>query len=82
MLHSIKREFRIAFSKRAQPIWFRITKWIVLLGGAYALWGTRYFGYWIAALTVIGVTVHFVYRRGTRGWTRAWGGWSDLEAGR
>lgn len=82
MLNTIKRELRVAFSKRAQPIWFRIAKWIIFLGGAIALSGSGFLWYWVAALTVIGILVHFLYRWRTHGWTRPWGGWNDLEAGR
>lgn len=82
MLNTIKREFRVACSKRAQPVWFRVAKWIVLLGGAFAFFGSDFFWYWVGGLTVIGILVHFLYRWQTRGWTRPWGGWDDLEAGR
>jgi hypothetical protein len=82
MLDTIKREFRVACSKRAQPVWFRISKWTILLGGAFAFSGSGYFWYWVAGLSVIGILVHILYRWRTRGWTRPWGGWDDLEAGR
>jgi hypothetical protein len=36
----------------------------------------------LAGLAGIGLIVHFYYRWKTKVWTRAWGGWSDLEAGR
>ena len=82
MLNTIKREFRVACSKRAQPVWFRVCKWVVLLGGAYAFYGSRYFWHWVAVLAAIGFFVHFLYRWQTHAWTRPWGGWNDLEAGR
>ena len=82
MLNTIKREFRVACSKRAQPVWFRVTKWSVLLGGAFALSGSPFFWYWVAGLAAIGILVHFVYRWRTAVWTRPWGGWNDLDAGR
>ena len=43
MKKTIKREFKVAFSKETQPIWFRITKWIVFIGLAYLLYGTKWF---------------------------------------
>ena len=56
---AIRREFRVAFSRRAQPAWFRIVKWTCILIG-----------------------VAFFHDRAWFWWTRAWGGWNDLEAGR
>ncbi len=82
MLSTLKRELRIACSRRAQPLWFRISKWIVLLGGAFSFYGSAYFWHWLAGLSVIGIIVHFFYRWKTVGWTRPWGGWSDVAAGR
>ena len=32
LLDTIKREVRVAFSRNAQPLWFRITKWVVFVG--------------------------------------------------
>jgi hypothetical protein len=82
MLNFIKRELRIAFSKRAQPIWFRFAKWVLLIGGVFVFWGSPFLWYWLGTLLVIGIFVHFLYRWRTLGWTRPWGGWSDVEAGR
>ena len=31
---AIRRELRIAFSPRAQPVWFRVIKWTCILAGA------------------------------------------------
>jgi hypothetical protein len=82
MMKLLQRELRIAFSRRGQPLWFRIGKWIFFLGTAAAFYGSEGFGYWIAGLLLAGLTVHLIYRWRTRGWTRPWGGWDDLEAGR
>ncbi len=82
MLDTIKRELRVAFSKRAQPVWFRVTKWTVYLSVAVALFGTDLFWYWMIGLPLLGSIVHLVYRRQTHRWTRPWGGWNDVEAGR
>jgi hypothetical protein len=27
------------------------------------------------------LTLHFIWRWKTKGWTQPWGGWNDLEAG-
>jgi hypothetical protein len=76
------REVRVALSRKAQPIWFRIAKWVALIGISAALWGTPYFWVWIVGGLAFGVGLHLVWRWGTRGWTRAWGGWKDIETSR
>ena len=79
---ALRRECRVAFSRRAQPVWFRIAKWIVYLSMAATLHGTGWFWWWIGGLPALGFSLHIVYRWKTKAWTRAWGGWNDLEAGR
>ncbi len=37
----IRRELRVAFSIKAQPVWFRVTKWTVFLMVFGSLWRTR-----------------------------------------
>ncbi|MEO7412950.1 MAG: hypothetical protein ABIZ81_06300 [Opitutaceae bacterium] len=76
-MNTVKREFAVALSKRAQPIWFRIAKWIVLIGVALVVWKTPYFWPCFGGMTALGLLVHFFYRWKTHGWTRAWGGWND-----
>ena len=79
---TIRREFRVAFSRRAQPVWFRVAKWTCILTGA-ALFHDRHWFWWaLASLAVAGSLVHFLYRSKTKTWTRVWGGWNDLAAGR
>jgi hypothetical protein len=79
-MQSLKREARVAFSLRVQPLWFRLLKWTILLGlikrarTRPAIWR------WLAGLTVAGLGLHLFYRAKTRGWTRPWGGWHDLAA--
>ena len=80
MLSSIKRELRIAFSKRTQPTWVRATKWAILLGVAVVLYGSDFFFYWVVGLPFVGIFTHFLYRRKTHGWTRPWGGWNDVDS--
>lgn len=79
---AIRREFRVAFSRRAQPVWFRIVKWTFLLVGVALLHDRAWFWWTLAGLATAGTALHLFYRRKTRVWTRAWGGWKDLEAGR
>jgi hypothetical protein len=80
MNETIKREVRVSFSKKAQPVWFRIVKWVVFLSVTAALWRTDYLGWWLALLTVATLILHFTWRYKTKGWTQPWGGWNDVEA--
>jgi hypothetical protein len=82
MRETIRREFRVASSRRAQPVWFRITKWLVFLGISAALLRTKYLWRWLLGATLASASVHLVWRWKTQGWTRPWGGWTDVEAGR
>ena len=82
MRQTIVREWRVALLRRAQPLWFRIIKWTVFLGVSAALLGSRRFWYWMLAAALASITVHLIWRWKTQGWTRPWGGWNDLEAGR
>jgi hypothetical protein len=72
-----RRECRVAFSRRAQ-----IVKWTCLLVGGALFHDRRGFWWTLAALALAGLLVHFLHRWNTRTWTRAWGGWNDLDAGR
>jgi hypothetical protein len=78
----IKTELRVAFSRKAQPVWFRIIKWVVFLSVTRRLRTTKWFRVWIAGAALAGLVVHFTYRWKTQGWSRPWGGWNDVEAGR
>lgn len=79
---TLAREVRVAFSRKAQPPWFRVTKWIVILGLAAIFWSTPYFWWWVGAIVLLSVAAHLFWRFKTRGWTRAWGGWRDVDAAR
>jgi hypothetical protein len=79
---AIRRECRVAFSRHAQPVWFRIVKWAAVLAGAALFHDRAAFGWCLAGLAAAGTLLHFTYRSKTKNWTRAWGGWNDLAAGR
>jgi hypothetical protein len=79
---TLKREARVALSIRAQPVWFRILKWIVILVGGTWLWRTSYFWPVLTVAAVLAVGLHLMWRWKTRNWTQPWGGWDDIEAGR
>lgn len=78
----LERELRVAFSPRVQPMWLRVSKWIVFLGVAAWLRQTRphMFRRWLVGLPLVGVIVHMIFRWKTHGWTQPWGGWNDLAA--
>jgi hypothetical protein len=76
---TLRREWRVAVSRRAQPVWFRVLKWVVLIAVSVLLWRGSYFWFWIAGAVVLSVTVHALWRWKTRGWTQPWGGWDDVE---
>jgi hypothetical protein len=78
MINTIRREWRVAFSKNGQSRAQRLTKWAVFLTVAAALYRSRFFWLWTAGLPLLGVGIHFCYRWMTNGWTRAWGGWDDV----
>ena len=77
-----RRELRVAFSRNAQPVWFRIVKWTCVLAGGAMFYDRSWFWRTIACLAATGTVMHFLYRWKTKVWTRAWGGWKDLAAGR
>jgi hypothetical protein len=76
MKKALQREIEVAFSKHAQPVWFRIAKWIVFLSVLYLLWGTKYIWWVIAGLVLVALSVHFFYRYKTKGWTKSYGLWN------
>ena len=78
----VRRELHVAFSRHAQPAWFRIVKWACILAGGAMFYDRRWFWWTLVSLAAAGTTVHFFYRWKTKTWTRAWGGWNDLPAGR
>jgi hypothetical protein len=79
---TLRRELRVAFSRRAQLVWFRIVKWTCILVGVALFYDQRWFWWTLAGLAAVGTLVHFIYRWKTAAWTRARDGWKDLESGR
>jgi hypothetical protein len=71
----IKREVEVALSKHSQPIWFRVTKYIVLGALVYLLWGTGWLWITLLVLLVLSLSLHFWYRHKTKGWTQSYGMW-------
>lgn len=79
---TVRREWRVALSLRAQPLWFRISKWIVFLTLAVIFRRQPLFWWCVLAIAGLGLGLHLFYRWKTHCWTRPWGGWNDLAAGR
>jgi hypothetical protein len=82
LVEMLRREVRVAFSRQAQPVWFRVTKWTVFLTISVLAWRTGHIRSWLLGGAAAGLGAHLLWRRNTRGWTRPWGGWNDLDAGR
>ena len=75
-------EFRVATSRKAQPVWFRVVKWAILIAlGSYFWRDPRFWG-WLAVAFALAIAVHLVWRAKTHRWTRPWRGWNDVEAAR
>ncbi len=74
-----KREVRVALSRKAQPIWFRVVKWACIAAVVVFLWGSSSFWFWILGATGLALTLHLFWRWRTKGWTRPWGEWDDVE---
>jgi hypothetical protein len=79
---TVRRELRVAFSRHGQPVWFRVVKWFCILVGIALFHDRRWFWWALAGLAVVGTWLHLFYRWKTKTWTRPWGGWNDLAAGR
>lgn len=77
MRATLRRELRVAFSRRAQPAWFRVVKWCVTIVLTALFWRKPAFWWCIAGLLTSIVPVHVLYHWKTRNWTRPWGGWND-----
>lgn len=79
---ALRRELRVAFSRRAQPVWFRVVKWMCILTGVALFHDRNWFWWTLALLAAAGLALHCLYRWKTKVWTQPWGGWNDLQAGR
>ena len=78
-MSGFRREVRVALSRKAQPIWFRVLKWIVIIALAVYFWASPHFWLYVAGALVIGLLLHLFWRWKTKGWTQPWGGWNDVE---
>lgn len=79
----IRRELRVALSRRAQSARFRAIKWLVIIGLIAIFWRAQLFWWCLLGATGLALFAHGLWRWKTRGWTQPWGGWNDVEtAGR
>jgi hypothetical protein len=72
----MRREMEVAFSKHSQPIWLRVTKYILLIGIICFFWGTKTLLIIFLIILPSGISLHFWYRYKTKGWTKSYGSWS------
>jgi hypothetical protein len=72
----IHREIEVAFSRHAQPLWFRIMKWVIIISLAYFLWNTPYLWWVMGILLIPALCLHFYYRYKTKAWTQSYGMWN------
>jgi hypothetical protein len=79
---ALGREARVALSRRAQPIWFRVVKWVLVLGLVARYWESSTFWMWMGVALVAALLLHLLWRTKTKRWTQPWGGWDDIEAGK
>ena len=77
---AVRKELRVIGSGNRSPLSLRIAKSVLFLAISRRLYGTRWFRAWLFGLPLAGLATHLLYRHETRGWTRPWGGWKDLEA--
>jgi len=71
----LKRELEVAFSRKSQPVWFRVVKYIVIGCLIYFLRGTSLLWILLSSLFVLGLVLHLWYRYKTEGWTKSYGMW-------
>jgi hypothetical protein len=79
---TVRREIRVVLSRNRSPLPLRVAKLVLFALVTCRLYGTRWFRAWVFGLPVAGLATHLLYRHKTRGWTRPWGGWRDVESAR
>jgi len=77
---TIKRELEVAFSKKAQPVWVRVLKYVLLGVIVYLFWGSNLLWIILIALFACALLVHFWVRYKTHGWTQSYGLWKHEKS--
>ena len=72
----IKREIEVAFSKHAQPVWFRVVKYVLLGIGLFFFWNKKTFWIILLIVVLVGIVLHLWFRYKTQGWTKSYGLWN------
>ena len=72
---TIKRELEVAFSKHSQPLWFRISKYVLLGLIIFLFWGSSFVWIILVSLFAVAMLLHFWYRYKTKAWTKDYGMW-------
>ena len=75
----LRREVRVALSRKAQPVWFRVLKWIAIVVFVFYFWASPHFWLYLAIALAFSLALHFFWRWKTKGWTQPWGGWDDVD---
>ena len=75
----LRREMRVALSRKAQPVWFRVLKWIAIIAFVIYFWASPHFWLYLAIALAFSLALHFFWRWKTKGWTQPWGGWDDVD---
>ncbi len=73
---TVRREIEVAFSKHAQPAWFKVVKYTVLITAFYFFRREKAFWTILVIVFILGLILHFWYRRETQGWTKSYGLWN------
>ena len=81
LAQALRREARVAFSLKTQPLWFRVLKWAIALLVCVRYHDAEWFWPVAAVTSALALGAHLLYRYQTHTWTRPWGGWDDLAAG-
>ena len=76
---AIALELRVALSPTAQPVWFRVLKWTLIIIAAWYFHNARYFWWCVLALFAVAIGLHLLWRSKTKVWTQPWHGWNDVD---
>jgi hypothetical protein len=72
-------EVAVATSRRAQPAWFRVLKWVVIVGAVWYFRRSAYLWWGLGVAFAFSIGLHLMWRIKTKRWTQPWGGWDDVE---
>lgn len=74
----LKREYEVAFTRNAQPLWLRVGKYALIVVPGIFWWQSQWYWIILSALLILSLCIHFWYRYKTKAWTESFGGW-DFE---